>query len=67
MTTHPKTSMPGAVRGGRRPNGGRPKGALGKRSRELLEQAKVEGFEMPVASPDYARGLAGVAQAVDRA
>jgi hypothetical protein len=36
------------VRGGWR-GGGRPRGALGKRSRELLEQAKAEGFEMPVA------------------
>jgi hypothetical protein len=49
MATHPKYSITGEGQGGRRPGAGRPKGALGKRSRELLAQAKAEGLEMPVA------------------
>jgi hypothetical protein len=49
MATHPKHSITGEGQGGRRPGAGRPKGALGKRSRELLAQAKAEGFETPVA------------------
>jgi hypothetical protein len=48
MATHPKTST-GIGRGGKRENAGRPRGALGKRSRELLAQAKAESLEMPVA------------------
>jgi hypothetical protein len=48
MATHPKTAT-GIGPGGKREGAGRPKGALGKRSRELLAQAEAEGFEMPVA------------------
>jgi hypothetical protein len=46
MATHPHKST-GVGRGGKREGAGRPKGALGKRSRELLARAKAEG-ELPV-------------------
>jgi hypothetical protein len=47
MATHPKTST-GAGRGGKRAQSGRPKGAVGKRNRELLARAKAEALELPV-------------------
>jgi hypothetical protein len=48
VATHPKTST-GVGPGGKREGAGRPKGALGKRSRELLAQAEAEALELPVA------------------
>jgi hypothetical protein len=70
MATHPKTST-GVGPGGRRERAGRPPGALGKRSRELLAQAKAEGLEFPVdrllrrmndpnLPEDYRDSLAGI-------
>jgi hypothetical protein len=47
MATHARTSR-GIGRGGRREHSGRPKGARGRRSRELLAQAKAEALELPV-------------------
>jgi hypothetical protein len=48
MATHPKHSITGEGQGGRRPGAGRPKGAIGKRARELLARAKAEALEFPV-------------------
>jgi hypothetical protein len=48
MATHPKHAITGEGQGGRRPGAGRPKGALGKRTRELLVRAKAEALEFPV-------------------
>jgi hypothetical protein len=48
MATHPKHAITGEGQGGRRPGAGRPKGALGKRNRELLARAKAEALELPV-------------------
>jgi hypothetical protein len=48
MATHPTHSVTGEGQGGRRPGAGRPKGAVGKRNRELLARAKAEALEMSV-------------------
>jgi hypothetical protein len=47
MATHLKTST-GVGRGGKREHAGRPRGARGKRDRELLARAKAEALELPV-------------------
>jgi hypothetical protein len=47
MATHPRAST-GVGPGGPREGAGRPRGALGKRNRELLARAKAEALELPV-------------------